>query len=127
MSHLEYNSISVIVNSVPFQLPATVEAGQAATLRPTLDAYVVQCLYSKVWQLREAAILKVEMILPELEGHLADNLSSLWQVCVKSNMLCVIYIIYPVWQYVLMNDVCMCVCVCGLNCFYAPSGGELGM
>ncbi len=72
----------MIVNSVPFQLPATVEAGQAATLRPTLDPYVVQCLYSKVWQLREAAILKVEMILPELEGRLADHLSSLWQVCV---------------------------------------------
>ncbi len=113
----------MIVNSVPFQLPATVEAGQAATLRPTLDAYVIQCLYSKVWQLREAAILKAEMILPELEGHLADHLSSLWQVCVKSNMSCVICIIYPVGQYILMNDAC----VCGLDCFYAPSGGELGM
>ncbi len=59
------------------------EAGQAAILRPTLDSYMVRCLYSKTWQLREAAILKVAMLLPDLEGHIADHLPSLWQVCVK--------------------------------------------
>ncbi|CAB1118634.1 unnamed protein product [Ectocarpus sp. CCAP 1310/34] len=64
----------------PEPLSAKVDLSEVQGLNNLLGDYLTRCLYSKTWSLREAAVLKIKLILPALEEDPGIN-SALTELC----------------------------------------------
>ena len=62
------------------------EAKDAEALIDALGEYIVRALYSKTWQLREAALISIEKVLkgPGVKGHKGDLFKALSRALSKT-------------------------------------------
>eukprot|EP00903_Cladosiphon_okamuranus_P013509 g12582.t1 len=64
----------------PEALSAKVDLSEVQGLNSLFGDYLTRCLYSKTWSLREAAVLKIKLMLPALEEEPGIN-SALTELC----------------------------------------------
>eukprot|EP00752_Nemacystus_decipiens_P007074 g6339.t1 len=64
----------------PEALSAKVDLSEVQGLNSLFGDYLTRCLYSKTWSLREAAVLKIKLMLPALEEDPGIN-SALTELC----------------------------------------------
>lgn len=70
-------SISFVLCHCPFFSLSTY---QVQGLTSLFGDYLTRCLYSKTWSLREAAILKIKLLLPSLEDDPGIN-NAIAEIC----------------------------------------------